>query len=261
MELTVLHKVRSLVCSHPSTNLGSIGTLSVNDSSHRGVQLSVHLLHAAIHSESLLLVEAFQLVLICDLIGESVLFNLIHRNIINGFIEIIHDVVDSLVHLILVRNLKQFPDGILHSLQDRAITPSCKFVCCIHNSIPDRQVHRLSLSRICHLSSQLVSISQTVRLFFEAFLIALYSVIDFEDCIYTLYLLRSQHTLSLAFLDEIDSTHCYLMNHFMQHNSRGSVTCKTGLSQTINIQVNISVGISPAGSPIRILCAYYDIYT
>ena len=74
LELTVLHKVRSLVCSHPSTNLGSIGTLSINDSSHRGVQLSIHLLHSAIHSESLFLVEAVQFILVGNLVALILIF-------------------------------------------------------------------------------------------------------------------------------------------------------------------------------------------
>ena len=68
-KLAVLHKVRSLVCAHPSTNLGSIGTLSVNDSSHRRVELTIHLLHSAIHSESLLLVKAVQLILVCNFVA------------------------------------------------------------------------------------------------------------------------------------------------------------------------------------------------
>ena len=242
-KLTVLHKVRSLVCAHPSTNLCSIGTLSVNDSSHRRVELTIHLLHSAIHSECLLLVKAVQLVLVCNLIGKSVLLNLIHGNIINGFIEIIHDVVDSLIHLILLRNLKEFFDSILHSLQDRTVAFSFKFMCGIQNFIPDRQVHRLSLSGVCHLSSQLVSISQTIRFFLEAFLIILYPIIDFEDCLNTLYLLRSQHALSLTFLNEIDSTHCSLMNHFMQNNSRCGVVWSLGFCQTINIQINVSIDV------------------
>ena len=39
-------------------------------------------------------------------ISKAILLNLIHGNIINGLIEVIHNVVDSLVHLVLVGNLE-----------------------------------------------------------------------------------------------------------------------------------------------------------
>ena len=60
LELTTLHKVRSLISPHPGPNLGSISTLSVNDSSHRRIQFPIHLLHSAIHPESLLLIQPLQ---------------------------------------------------------------------------------------------------------------------------------------------------------------------------------------------------------
>ena len=60
LELSVLHKIRSLVCSHPSPNLCSISTLTVNDGSHRRIQFPIQFLHSAIHPESLLLIQPLQ---------------------------------------------------------------------------------------------------------------------------------------------------------------------------------------------------------
>ena len=60
LEFSVLHKIRSLVCSHPSPNLSSIGTFTVNNGSHRRIQFPIQLLHSAIHPESLLLIQPIQ---------------------------------------------------------------------------------------------------------------------------------------------------------------------------------------------------------
>ena len=60
LELSALHKIRSLISPHPGTNLGSISPLSVNNGSHRRIQLTIHLLHSAIHPESLLLIQPIQ---------------------------------------------------------------------------------------------------------------------------------------------------------------------------------------------------------
>ncbi|WP_440485798.1 DNA cytosine methyltransferase [Segatella hominis] len=50
---------------HPGTNLCSISTLSVNNGSHRRVELTIHLLHSAIHPESLLLIQPLQFLRLC----------------------------------------------------------------------------------------------------------------------------------------------------------------------------------------------------